>query len=222
MGFVYAGGIWGGHAWVELKIGDEWIPLDGALYSPGPADAARFSFCTSNLEEGVIAQVGALAKLYGNVEIQVLEYTLHGKQVTVPRNAAPFAITGNTYQNPWLKLTVEKPESFRFAQLNAVWPKSTILALKGPQHQEVYIEDHAASLPVSGNLNEEELLRKAGITGTRSRARIAGKQRVMISSATEAGAVLRRGGDIFVIKATGPNAADLLKKTASTMKLQNE
>lgn len=54
MGYVYAGGIWGGHAWIDVRIGDEWIPLDGALYTPGAADAARFSFFRSSLEEGTL------------------------------------------------------------------------------------------------------------------------------------------------------------------------
>src|SRR5262249_6637301 len=117
MGFVYAGGIWGGHAWVEVRVGNDWIPLDAALYSPGAADAARFSFFTSSLQEGTISQVGELARLYGNVDLQVLDYTVHGKRVVVPQEARPFTITGDTYRNPWLGLTVEKPKGFGFTQL---------------------------------------------------------------------------------------------------------
>jgi hypothetical protein len=83
MGFAYAHGVWGGHAWVDVLVGEEWIAMDAALESPGAADAARFSFFTSALEEGALAGVGALARLYGNVEIQILEYTLHGQRVSV-------------------------------------------------------------------------------------------------------------------------------------------
>lgn len=221
MGFVYAGGIWGGHAWVEVLNGDEWIPIDGALYSPGPADAARFSFFTSSLQEGTIAQVGELAKLYGNVDVQVLDYTIHGKRVVVPQEAKPFTITGNTYRNPWLGLTVQKPQSFSFAQLDAVWPDSTVVAMQGPQRQLVEIESASASLPVDEKSSEGKLLRDAEIAGTQSQREIAGQRVTVISSANTAGFVLKRGGNRFVIKATGPDAAQLLMQVASTIRLQN-
>jgi hypothetical protein len=90
MGLAYAGGIWGGHAWVDIWAGREWIPLDAALYSPGPADAARFSFFTSTLQEGTIAEIGSLAKLFGNVDIKILEYTIHGKRVTIRKTPSHF------------------------------------------------------------------------------------------------------------------------------------
>lgn len=54
IGLVYAGGIWGGHAWDEVRIGDRWTPIDAALYAPGPADAARFSVYTSSLASGTL------------------------------------------------------------------------------------------------------------------------------------------------------------------------
>jgi hypothetical protein len=62
MGYVYASGIWGGHAWVEVLVGNEWIPIDAAAYSSGPADAARISALTSSLEEGISSQIGALVQ----------------------------------------------------------------------------------------------------------------------------------------------------------------
>jgi hypothetical protein len=83
MGLAYLDGAWGGHAWVDVFAGGRWLPLDAALESSGTADAARFSFFTSALEEGALAGVGALAQLYGNVEVQILEYRLHGKTVLV-------------------------------------------------------------------------------------------------------------------------------------------
>ena len=53
MGYVYAGGIYGGHAWTEILVGDEWIGLDGAIVADGPADASRFAFQWSSLDEGI-------------------------------------------------------------------------------------------------------------------------------------------------------------------------
>jgi len=85
MGFAYADGIWGGHAWIEVLVNGKWIPIDAALPSPDVADAARFAFFTSSLEEGTLAGIGSLAQLYGNVDIQILGYTLQDKEVTVPQ-----------------------------------------------------------------------------------------------------------------------------------------
>jgi hypothetical protein len=221
MGFVYAGGIWGGHAWVEVLAGDQWIPLDAALYSPGPADAARFSFLTSSFQEGTIAQVGELAKLYGNVEVQVLDYTIDGRKVIVPQDARPFTISGDTYQNPWLGLTVKKPKEFRFTELDAVWPNSTVVAMEGPGQQVVDIQSRSATLPVDEGLGTEELLHDADITGKRSEREVAGHRVTLISSADSAGLVLKRGGNLFVIKAKGPNAVQLLLQVASSVRLGN-
>ena len=221
MGFVYAAGIWGGHAWVEVRAGDQWIPLDGALYSPGPADAARFSFFTSSLQEGTIAQVGELAKLYGNVEIQVLDYTIDCRKVIVPQDARPFTISGDTYRNPWLGLTVRKPTTFRFTQLVAVWPNSTVVAMMGPRQQVVTIQSNSSTLPVDERSGTEELLRDADISGTRTEREVAGHRVIVISSANSAGLVLKRGGDLFLVKAKGPNPVQLLMEVASAVRLRD-
>lgn len=221
MGFVYAGGIWGGHAWVEVLAGKDWVPLDSALYSPGPADAARFSFFTSGLQEGVIAQVGELAKLYGNVDIRILDYTIRGNRIVVPQDAERFSISGDIYQDPWLGLTVQKPKGFHFTQLTATWPESTVVGMQGPQQERVEIQSHSVSLPVQESTAEEELLRSAGITGTRSNKRVDGQQAVLISSEHKSGLVFKHGGEILLIIATGPGADQLLQQVASTVRLKH-
>ena len=140
MGYVYASGMWGGHAWVEVLVGNDWIPIDAAAYSPGPADAARFSAFSSSLEEGISTGIGALAQLYGNLDIQILEYTLKGRRVTVPVDAPPYVTGDNIYRNQWIGLTVVKPDSFRFTRLDAVWPDYTVVGMEGPQRQSVEIQ----------------------------------------------------------------------------------
>ena len=74
MGLAYTDGVWGGHAWVEVQIDGAWIPLDAALPSPEVADAARFAFFTSSLDESALSGIGSLAQLFGNVDIQILSY----------------------------------------------------------------------------------------------------------------------------------------------------
>src|SRR5208337_179238 len=173
MGYVYAGGIWGGHAWIEVMIGQQWIPLDGALYAPGAADAARFSFFTSALEEGTLAQVGSLGQLFGNVDITILEYTVGGRSIVVPEDAKPFAITNDTYDNPWLGFSITKPASFKFSGFDLEWPQTTVVAMEGPEKQRVEVENLSASLPAA-KFDGEKYLRDAGIAGTTSSRVLAG------------------------------------------------
>ena len=71
MGFAYANGIWGGHAWTEAYLDNRWIALDAALFSPGPADAARLRFGASAGDDQLIKILAAGAQLYGNVDCQV-------------------------------------------------------------------------------------------------------------------------------------------------------
>jgi hypothetical protein len=222
MGFVYAGGIWGGHAWVEMLTGNEWIPLDAALYSPGPADAARVSFFTSALEEGTIAELGSLARLYGHVKIDILEYSIHGRRVVVPRDAKPFTVSGDIYRNPWLGLEVRKPSGFRFTSLDSVWPASTVVAMDGPDEQSVEIQSHSESLPVTPEPDAEGMLRAEKIEGVRREVELAGRRLHVVASASRAGVVIRQGGAVLLIIAKGPNPTDLLAKALSTLKLESE
>lgn len=218
MGFVYAGGIWGGHAWVEALTGDRWVPLDGALYSPGSADAARVSFFTSALEEGTIAGMGALAKMYGNVDIEILEYTIHGKRVVLPPGAKAYTIAGDTYSNPWIGLSVKKPAAFRFTSLDSVWPSSTLLAMKGPNGEALEIQSHSSSLPVSLEAAEERIWRAANLKGKRARVEIGGTLREVVSSESEAGLLILHGGDVLLVTATGSKPINLLTQVVSTLK----
>jgi hypothetical protein len=68
---------------------------------------------------------------------------------------------------------------------------------------------------------EGKLLRDANITGTRSERQIAGQRVTMISSVNTAGLVLKRDGNLFVIKATGPDAAQLLLQVAPAVRFDH-
>jgi hypothetical protein len=144
------------------------------------------------LREGTIAQVGELAKLHRNVDVQVLDYTIGGRNVIVPQHATPFTISGDTYRSPWLGLTVQKPQTFRFTQLDAVWPNTTVVAMEGPRQQVVEIQSHSASLPVDEHSAEEKLLRDAKISGMRTEREVAGHRLTVISSVNTAGLAARR------------------------------
>jgi hypothetical protein len=220
MGYVYAGGIWGGHAWIEVMIGQQWIPLDGALYAPGAADAARFSFFTSALEEGTLAQVGSLGQLFGHVDITILEYTVGGRRIVVPEGAKPFTITNDIYDNPWLGFSIVKPSSFKFSGFDLAWPQTTVVAMDGPEKQRVEVENLSASLPAA-KFDGEKYLRDAGVSGTRSTTAFAGQRAIMMSSDQEAGAVLADHGNVWVFTANGPDAKQLLERVVSSVVLKH-
>jgi hypothetical protein len=221
MGYVYAGGIWGGHAWIDVRIGDQWIPLDGALYSPGPADAARFSVFTSALEDGTLSGMGELARLFSHVDIKILEYTVKGRRVAVTENAEPYTIQGNTYRNQWLGLTIRKPSSYKFKDLDMGWPETTIAAMEGPAGQRVTVRDLSASLPTA-EFDARKEFSEEGINGTRSETVVAGRKAMEESSEQKAELVVLPRGNVWAIIASGPGAKKLLEQVASTVALSHE
>ena len=218
VGLAYAGGIWGGHAWVEVLIGDQWIPIDGALYAPGPADAARFSVFTGSLEGGTVGTLGGLGELLGNIDIKILEYTVGGRKTVVDENASPYSIEGNTYRNPWIGLSVVAPSGFHFTGFDLAWPQTTVVAMDGPESQRIEIHNESASLPTSAS-DRDKLLRKDGIVGPVSSRRIAGRMVAFAESKQAAGMILEQGGSVWLVKATGAHAMVLLDQVASSMRL---
>jgi hypothetical protein len=217
MGYVYVSGIWGGHGWVEVLAGNEWIPIDAAAYYPGIADAARFSAFSSSLEEGISTQIGALMQLYGNLDIQILEYTLNGRRITVPEDAKAYAVESNTYRNPWLELTVVKPDSFSFTRLDSVWPDNTVVAMEGPQNQTVEIRK-LSRLPHDG-IGPEQYLQQFGISGNQRSIEISGFGGIEMSSTEKAGLSFLNEDEAWLVIAKGKDAPSLLRRIASQMEL---
>jgi hypothetical protein len=115
---------------------------------------------------------------------------------------------------------VRKPEGFRFTKLDAVWPESTVVLMEGAENRAVEIQSHSESLPVSEEHFEQDLLRDAKIEGTATDVEVGGHRTVMISSADRAGLVLKRGGNVFLVKSTGPRAIDLLMNVVSMLRIE--
>jgi hypothetical protein len=220
MGYVYAGGIWGGHAWVEVRIGESWIPIDGALYSPGAADAARFSFFTSALEDGTLGGVGALGQLFSNVDVKILQYTVDGKSVAVPEDAPPFTVSGDDYRNPWIGLSIRKPPSFKFGDLGAAWPQTDLVSMEGPHGESVKVKNLSASLP-TGEFDLRQEFAGEGIRSKSAPVMIAGRKGTVASSGEKAEAILVSGGNIWAITSAGSLAKQLLEQVLTTVRLSN-
>lgn len=211
MGFVYYKGIWGGHAWTEVRIGDRWVPLDAAAYAPGPADAARFQFGSYTGEDNLGAASAAGLQTYGNIEVTVLAYAVHGRMVTVPAGAAPFTVEGDVYRNPWLSVAVTKPAGSRFAALDAVYPDSTVVAVKDASARlTVGLESprHEPAEAVRGSLAEIG-------AGEGTAALLGGRPAAMLSLPNKVRLVAADGDALWVLTAEGQGAGDLLSSVAA-------
>ncbi len=200
MGYVYVDGIWGGHAWTEILVNGQWIPLDAAAYAPGIADAARFQFGSYTLEDNMSAAVSGGARLYGNVDVAVLEYTLNGRTYKVPEDAKPYAIAGDEYRNPWLGITVRKPEGARFTKLDAVYPDSTIVAIEAANAKLEVEQD-----PPRGDVGGESI-------------RIDGREAHVVSSPGKVVVRTVEGNSMWVLTAEGNGAKRLMDETVAGWK----
>ncbi len=145
MGYVYLQDMWGGHAWVEVYAGGRWTPLDATIYYPGPADPARLGATTESGASGTLIGVGELARLYGKVDVRTLSFRQGQATTQVAPGAADHQVSGETYRNPWLGLTVTKPAGLAFADLDAHWPSNAVMSMKGPAGQVSIHQTTAAS-----------------------------------------------------------------------------
>jgi transglutaminase-like putative cysteine protease len=211
MGYAYADGIWGGHAWTEVLAGGEWVPLDAALYAPGVADAARFQFGSYTGDDNLAAATAAAAQLYGSLDVQVLAFTAGGRSESVAADAPGFEVAGDIYSNPWLGVSLRKPAAARFAKLDAVFPDAAVVAVAaGGATVEV------AQGEVRGGRDAavaRELAAVAPAAGA-VHAALDGRSALLVSSADKVRMVAVEGNSLWVLTGTGAGAAELLAQVA--------
>jgi len=222
MGYVYALGMFGGHAWTEIRAGERWIPLDAAIVNEGVADATRFYCAASSLADGWgELAVGPAQQVFGQVGIEILEYETAETTAVVPDGAKPFEIKGNRYDNPWLGITLEKPADFRFIGLEAVWPDPTVLGLEGPSGAKAALEQHQLYPWQDAEKAVWQIMEKLVPEGRRQISKRRG-QEVFFSDSPEgrksAGAI-SRGLEVFIWTVEGKDAPKLARRMASALKL---
>jgi transglutaminase-like putative cysteine protease len=193
MGYAYVEGIWGAHAWTEILVNAQWIPLDSALYRPGIADAARFQFASYALDDQMSAANADGARMYGNIDVAVLEYTIGGRTVRVPDGAQDHTIAGDTYRNPWLGISVRKPQGASFTSLDAVYPDATVVAIESGTGK-VSIEQMQPTKPIDG------------------------KPALVISSVMKTRLVIADGESLWMLTAEGKDSERLLDEVVSGWK----
>src|SRR5258708_2571870 len=193
MGYVYVEGIWGAHAWTEILVDGQWIPLDSAIYRPGIADAARFQVARYALDDQMSAANADGARMYGNIDVAVLEYTIGGRTVRVPDGGQDHTIAGDTYRNPWLGISVQKPHDARFTALDAVYPDSTVVAIESD----------------SGKVSIEQMQPTKAVDG---------RPALVISSVMKTRLVIADGESIWMVTAEGKDSERLLDEVVSGWK----
>ena len=131
MGYVYVQGIFGGHAWTEVLIDDEWIALDGAIPSRGSADAARFAFQWSSLNEGAAEfNAGPAVQLFGQIDARIRAYRIDGKPlVHVEVDDPAITVNDSRFIDHGLGVSWKASSGMAFVDYDRTWPDSLIVAL---------------------------------------------------------------------------------------------
>ena len=221
LGYVYADGIFGGHAWVEVLAGDTWVAMDAAIIADGPADAARFAFQDTSLAEGAGAlQAGPAIQMYGRIDADVLAWAAAGGQRReVPANARPAVVEGDRWTSPGLGLALEKPAGFRFTDLDAVWPSDTVVGLEGPAGEHALLERADRRPWEAPEAAARQRLEAAVPGGTPAGIEVDGRPALIVNGEGRAALAVADGLDVWVLKVEAPRAAALLAKLAGTLEL---
>lgn len=221
MGFVYMGGIWGGHAWPDAYVDGQWIPFDAAVNGDGSADAARFSFGVTSLKNGageLNAMPGGL--LYGNVDVQVLSYVIDGKETVISPEDKKYVISDDVYYSKSLGLTIRKPIDFEFDNLNESWPNYTIASLKSKNSTEkVKIVQTMLKPNDSHELALKNFLQKQIPNGKLKYVKYRGMKVLQIEAVEQSGVAILKGQDVWFIKADGKSARELLEKALNWIEI---
>ena len=202
------GGIWGGHAWPEVFLDNQWIPFDAAIPGSGIADAARLRFASSSLIDGpgdLNSKSGI--QMYGNAHIETLSYTLNGKALAVSSDT-PYSIKGKNYVNEGLGLQVSIPASFSFMDEDAVWPKPNFLTIVGADSEKISFYQN--SILPGQDLREEMEKSVRDLTGEG----VDNRNGELLSHKSD-GAVIARsipiGNEFILVKYEGADAKKLAK-----------
>ena len=225
MGYVYALGMFGGHAWAEVRLGEEWVPLDAAIVNEGVADASRISVAASSLAKGIgEISLGGAQQIFGQVGIAILEFETGGKTYSVPPGDKPFSITGKRYENPWLGIRLEKPAGFEFVKTDAVWPDRTVVGLDGPGGLSVVLEQDELFPWEEPEKALWERLEKLVPGGKKGRLETRKKEWPCLDSADgqRSAAAVARGLEAWIIRAEGKDASKILREVARLLELSRK
>ena len=220
MGYVYAGGIWGGHAWIEVGLATAGFRSTGR-FTRRARPMRRVSVSSPAPWRTELSTEWAGSDSFSAMlTSKILQYTVDGKSVDVAEGAPAFTVSGNDYRNPWIGLSIRKPPSFKFGDLGAAWPQGDLVSMEGARGETIKVKNLSASLP-TGEFDLRQEFAEEGIRGKRAPVMIDGRKGTLVSSGHKAEAVLVSGGNIWAITSAGPHAKALLEQVLATMRLDN-
>jgi hypothetical protein len=220
IGYAYALGMFGGHAWAEVLVGDVWVPLDAALVGPDSADPARFYLSRSSLYGGGGSLTGgATQQLFGQIDVRILAFAeADGRVVEVPESAAPYKIDGDRYANPWLGIELSKPSAWAFVKTDAVWPEATVVGMEGPDGAKAELQE-AYLLPW---LAPDEALRQALARlipgGKERRIQAGGRSGLACDMPERAALAVPDGPQAWVLVVNGKDAGQILDRLSENIR----
>jgi hypothetical protein len=217
MGYVYDDGVWGGHAWTEVFVRGGWLPIDSAEFYPGIADAGRIGAITVEGQWGALEHLGDLELLFGATEVRTLDYRVAGRSIPVARSAPDHTVQGDVYANPWLGLRVRKPAGFVFGDLDAHWPRPSLVTLKSPAG-----EASVSYLPARSEPIGEQLAAYFSISGGGARPTTwNGWPAVRLDSPTKSAMAAVRDDVMWAISARGLDAPALVDQAVAATSIDD-
>lgn len=129
-GYVYAHGMLAGHAWTEVRIGDDWLALDAAVPSEGTADAARFAIVWTDFNDGPgELNAGASMQLFGQIDARVIAWRVAGGEEQRFSDGAPVPeAVGGRYSDRVQGIEWSLPEAWTVVDYQQTWPSNLIAA----------------------------------------------------------------------------------------------
>lgn len=221
LGYVYLDGIFGGHAWTEIKVGKDWIPLDAAVPADGPADATHIALLRTPLSEGVTGlSSGAPLQMFGHIDVDVLSVQEEGRAAwTVPAKAQLYTVEGDLYRNTGLGIEVRKPTNFRFVGLDEVWPENRIVGMEGPDWRRVNLRRITVYPGDDAEKVAWKHLDDHVPNGRHSEIEAAGRPAWSTENERETALAWHDGEDLWLLTVEAKDAPALLRRIAETVKL---
>jgi hypothetical protein len=221
IGYAYVLGMFGGHAWAEVLVGETWVPIDAALAGPDSADPARFYLGQSSLYGGGGTLTGgATQQLLGQIDVRVLAFGgPDGRIVEVPENAAPYKIEGGTYANPWLGITLVSPDGWTFVKLAAVWPDAVVVGMEGPEGAKAEWQEAYLTPWLNSDMALRQILGRHVQEGKERPIQAAGRTGLIFETAGRAALALPDGPEAWVLVVEGRDAGRIVELLAGGMKI---
>ena len=214
-GLAHTGGVWAGHAWVELHLGGAWLPFDSALYRAGPADAARIALARDGLASGLGPVLLGGLQLVGRLAVEIEEATVGGREVRAEPGAPPWSVDGNRYRNPGLGLALALPPGWRLERADALWPESLVLALAGPGGAPAELREEETGGVDDPWAHAAARLAAAGAPASGPRRALGRREALLGHGRGAAAAAWAEPGALQILAVSGPEARAALAALAA-------